>query len=49
MKRLTDIRHLVIDMDGVLYVGNQPMPCLAEFIAFLRDAWGRSVSPTSEK
>ena len=36
LKRLTDIRHLVIDMDGVLYVGNQPMPCLAEFIAFLR-------------
>jgi 4-nitrophenyl phosphatase len=36
LKKLTDIRHLVIDMDGVLYVGNQPMPCLAEFIAFLR-------------
>jgi 4-nitrophenyl phosphatase len=38
LKRLTDIRHLVIDMDGVLYVGNQPMPCLAEFIAFLHRA-----------
>jgi 4-nitrophenyl phosphatase len=36
LKQLTDIRHLVIDMDGVLYVGNQPMACLAEFIAFLR-------------
>ena len=36
MKQLTDITHLVIDMDGVLYVGDRPMPCLPEFIAFLR-------------
>lgn len=37
-KSLKDIKHLVIDMDGVLYVGNQPMACLPEFIAFLRRA-----------
>lgn len=36
MRRLSEIRHLVIDMDGVLYVGNQPMAGLADFIAFLR-------------
>jgi 4-nitrophenyl phosphatase len=35
-KSLKDIKHLVIDMDGVLYVGNQPMACLREFIEFLR-------------
>ena len=38
MKSLKDIKHLVIDMDGVLYVGNRPMDCLPEFIAFLRRA-----------
>lgn len=37
MKALRDIKHLVIDMDGVLYVGNRPMPLLKEFIQFLRD------------
>src|SRR5512133_447485 len=36
MIRLADITHLVIDMDGVLYVGDRPMPCLPEFVAFLR-------------
>jgi 4-nitrophenyl phosphatase len=36
MISLDGIRHLVIDMDGVLYVGDEPMPRLAEFIAFLR-------------
>jgi 4-nitrophenyl phosphatase len=34
--QLRDIKHLVIDMDGVLYRGNEPLPCLAEFIEFLR-------------
>jgi 4-nitrophenyl phosphatase len=33
---LRDIKHLVIDMDGVLYRGNEPLPCLPEFIGFLR-------------
>lgn len=37
MQALSKITHLIIDMDGVLYVGNQPMPKLCEFIAFLRE------------
>ena len=36
MTNLRDIKHLVIDMDGVLYRGNEPLPCLPEFIEFLR-------------
>ncbi len=34
---LANISHLIIDMDGVLYRGNQPMPRLREFIPFLRE------------
>ena len=34
---LSTITHLIIDMDGVLYLGDQPMPGLCEFIAFLRE------------
>lgn len=30
------IKNLIIDMDGVLWLGNQPMPGLPEFIATLR-------------
>lgn len=37
MNTLTNITHLIIDMDGVLYLGDQPMHCLREFIAFLRE------------
>jgi 4-nitrophenyl phosphatase len=37
MPSLADITHLIVDMDGVLYRGDQPMPCLREFIAFLRE------------
>ena len=37
MNSLANIKHLIIDMDGVLYLGNQPMPRLCEFIAFLRE------------
>ena len=37
MQPLSNITHLIIDMDGVLYLGNQPMPRLREFIAFLRE------------
>jgi len=33
---LADIKHLIIDMDGVLYRGDQPMPRLCEFLDFLR-------------
>ncbi len=38
MAQLTDIRHLLIDMDGVLYRGNSPMPRLGEFMDYLRRA-----------
>ncbi len=37
MQLLSKITHLIIDMDGVLYLDDQPMPCLREFIAFLRE------------
>ena len=36
MKTLQGITHLIIDMDGVLYLGDRPMPCLREFFEFLR-------------
>ncbi len=34
---LKNITHLIIDMDGVLYLGDQPMPCLSDFFTFLRE------------
>ena len=37
MQPLSKITHLIIDMDGVLYRGDQPMPRLREFFAFLRE------------
>ena len=37
MAKLTDITHLIIDMDGVLYRGDNPLPGLREFFAFLRE------------
>src|SRR5271157_2825210 len=37
MEILAKINHLIIDMDGVLYLGDQPMPRLREFITFLRE------------
>jgi 4-nitrophenyl phosphatase len=40
MQSLANITHLIIDMDGVLYRGDQPMPSLREFFAFLR---GRAI------
>jgi 4-nitrophenyl phosphatase len=36
LKQLTNIKYLVIDMDGVLFVENRPMARLSDFIAFLR-------------
>jgi 4-nitrophenyl phosphatase len=33
---LRDIRHLIIDMDGVLWRGDEPMPNLQAFFDFLR-------------
>jgi 4-nitrophenyl phosphatase len=34
---LQQIRHLIIDMDGVLWRGDDPMPALEEFFAFLKE------------
>ncbi len=36
MTALSAITHLVIDMDGVLYRGDEPLPKLCEFFAYLR-------------
>ncbi len=36
MPSLSGIKYLIIDMDGVLYLGDQPMPRLQEFFEFLR-------------
>jgi 4-nitrophenyl phosphatase len=36
MQPLTKITHLIIDMDGVLYLGDRPMHRLVDFINFLR-------------
>jgi 4-nitrophenyl phosphatase len=33
---LASITHLILDMDGVLYRGNEPLPRLVEFFDFLR-------------
>jgi 4-nitrophenyl phosphatase len=37
LTQLNAIKHLVIDMDGVLYRGNDPLPGLPEFFEFLRE------------
>jgi 4-nitrophenyl phosphatase len=37
LRHLRDIKHLVIDMDGVLYRGNDPLPGMPEFFEFLRE------------
>jgi 4-nitrophenyl phosphatase len=36
MTPLIHITHLIIDMDGVLYRGDEPLPGLRQFFAFLR-------------
>jgi 4-nitrophenyl phosphatase len=36
---LRSIRHLIVDMDGVLYRGTEMIPGTPEFLAFLRE-WG---------
>jgi 4-nitrophenyl phosphatase len=33
---LGKVKHLIVDMDGVLYRGSEPIPGSADFIAFLR-------------
>jgi 4-nitrophenyl phosphatase len=35
--RLRGVRHLIVDMDGVLWRGDEPLPGLETFFAFLRD------------
>jgi 4-nitrophenyl phosphatase len=37
VQALAKITHLIIDMDGVLYRGDRPMPLLREFFGFLRE------------
>ncbi len=37
LQSLANITHIIIDMDGVLYLGDQPMPSLQEFFTFLRE------------
>ncbi len=34
---LDDIRGLIVDMDGVLWLGDRPLPGLAEFFSLLRE------------
>jgi 4-nitrophenyl phosphatase len=36
LRRLAAIDNLIIDMDGVLYRGAEPLPGLADFFAFMR-------------
>ncbi len=36
LSTLHPITHLIVDMDGVLWRGDEPMPGLAEFFSFLR-------------
>ncbi len=47
MTTLENITHLIIDMDGVLYRGDQPMPRLQEFIVFLRERGIRFILATN--
>jgi 4-nitrophenyl phosphatase len=37
MQRLKSIRALIVDMDGVLYLGDKPMSGLSTFFGFLRE------------
>jgi 4-nitrophenyl phosphatase len=37
MNSLNKIKHLILDMDGVLYRGSEPVPRLREFFSFLRE------------
>jgi len=47
MHRLVHIRHLIIDMDGVLYHESDPMPGLVGFFDFLRQRGIRFVLATN--
>ncbi len=47
MERLRRIRHLIIDMDGVLWRGKRPMEGLPDFFAFLRQHGIRFILATN--
>ena len=47
MQPLTDIRALIIDMDGVLWHGEQPLPGLTDFFRTLRDCRIRFILATN--
>jgi 4-nitrophenyl phosphatase len=47
MNALTNITHLIIDMDGVLYLGDKPARCLREFFDFLRERNVRFILATN--
>lgn len=47
MEPFTNIKALIIDMDGVLWHGDQPMPGLAEFFQTLRDLQIRFILATN--
>ncbi len=47
MISLSSIRHLIIDMDGVLWHGDAPLPGLVEFFNFLRARGIRFVLATN--
>ena len=37
LSKLRDVRNLIIDMDGVLYRGDTPLPGLTDFFDFMRE------------
>jgi 4-nitrophenyl phosphatase len=47
METFTNIRALIIDMDGVLWHGDQPMPGLTDFFQTLRDQQIRFILATN--
>lgn len=47
MKSLAGITHLIIDMDGVLYLGDRPMRGLGGFFRFLRERSIRFILATN--
>ncbi len=47
MIELASVRNLIIDMDGVLWLGNSPMPGLPEFIDALRQLGIRFILATN--
>ncbi len=50
--QLSDLRFFLLDMDGTVYLGPNPIPGAAEFLRFLRDSGRRFLfltnNPTSD-